>query len=448
MASISRTGGIVGSPQLGASPVPPERARVVPLGAAPATAVLRRILASHPHVVALRGGWRAGRTVIALRPVRWAPAGADPFRLLREVPATDPRDGVCGGWFGTLRYDLGERRYRGPIGCAAGDLAYFDRVLRQRVDGVWELAGLDPLTAPEVDRYRRLVVSARRSAGPQGGYTVGATAFRSRSDHLTAVRTCQEQIAAGEIFQANICLRITGGFRGDAGAAFAWMSERLRPVRGAFVRLGGATVLSMSPELYLDRNGTEVTSAPIKGTTARYGTARAARQALRESMKDRSENVMIVDLVRNDLGRLAVPGSVRVPGLLEIEPHPGVWHLVSRVTATVPSSVDTAGLLRATFPPGSVTGCPKLAALDTIDRLEAGSRGMYTGAVGYISGAEQAEWNVAIRTLEIGTDRFELGVGGGITADSDPAAEWAECWMKAAPLLRVLRAGSSPSPPL
>ncbi len=423
------------------------RGRVASLGAAPATAVLRRVLASHPEVVALRGAWRAGRTVIALRPVRFAPPGADPFRLLREVPATDARDGVCGGWFGVLRYDLAERRYRGPIGCAVGDLAYFDRVLRQRADGVWELAGLSALPGTEVDRYRRLVVAARRSAGPPGGYSVGPAAFGSRAGHLAAVRACQEQIAAGEIFQANICLRITGRFGGDAGAAFAWMSERLRPVRGAFVRLGGTTVLSMSPELYLDRNGTEVTSTPIKGTTARYGTAGAARHALRESMKDRSENVMIVDLVRNDLGRLAVPGSVRVPGLLEIEPHPGVWHLVSRVAATIPSSVDTAELLRVTFPPGSVTGCPKLAALDTIDRLEAGSRGVYTGAVGYLSGPAQAEWNVAIRTLEIGTDRFELGVGGGITADSEPASEWAECWMKAAPLLRVLRAGSSPSLP-
>jgi para-aminobenzoate synthetase component I len=395
--------------------------------------VLRRVLASHRYVVVLRGAWRAGPTLIAVRPRRFLPAGADPFAV--PVPDTDPAAGVCGGWFGLLRYDLGERRHRAPIGCAAGDLAYFDRVVRQDPTGCWWLAGPDRLSRTEIVRYRELIAGAMPDPSP---YRVGPVAFRSRAEHLAAVRACQRLIAAGEIFQANICLRLYGRFTGDPAAAYLAMDAALSPARGAFVRLGGTTLASMSPELYLDRDGATVTSAPIKGTLPR----RLPVAALRRSTKDRAENVMIVDLVRNDLGRVAVPDSVSVPRLLDVEPAPGVWHLVSRVSARLPSTVDTGTVLRETFPPGSVTGCPKLAALDAIDALEASSRGGYTGAIGYLSGRTQAEWNVAIRTFEFAAGRVELGVGGGITIDSDPAAEWAECWHKAAPLLAALRRAS------
>ncbi|GAA4213442.1 chorismate-binding protein [Actinocatenispora rupis] len=400
--------------------------------------MLRRLLAEHEHVVVLRGAWRAGRTVVALRPVRYAPAGADPFRLLRDTPAADPGAGVCGGWFGTLRYDLGERRHRAPVGCRTGDLAYVDRVLRQRHDGEWELAGLTPLGRAETDRYRELVRTAVDGAAP--GWSLGPLSFRPRADHLAAVRRCVELISAGELFQANVAIRLSGRFTGDAAEAYLAVDGRLTPARGALVRLGGPTVLSASPELYLDRDGDTVSSAPIKGTAPRTGGA----AALRRSVKDRAENVMIVDLVRNDLGRVAERGSVVVPDLLEVAGWAGTRHLVSRVTATVPAAVDTGTVLAETFPPGSVTGCPKLAALDTIDELEPVSRGVYTGAVGYLAPGRRSEWNVAIRTAEIAGERLEVGVGGGITVGSDPAAEWAECWTKAAPLLHALRAGPLP----
>ncbi|HEY3501660.1 MAG TPA: chorismate-binding protein [Actinocatenispora sp.] len=392
------------------------------------------MFAEHEHVVALRGAWRAGRTVVAVRPVRHAPAGADVFALLRDAPEPTPGAGVCGGWFGALRYDLGERRHRPPLGCRAGDLAYFDRVLRQRADGEWELAGLTPLDGAEIDRYRSLV---RTAAAPAGSWWVGPLSFRPRADHLAAVRRCVELIAAGELFQANVAIRLSGAFGGDPTEAYLALDARLTPARGGFVRLGGATVLSASPELYLDRDGDTVHSGPIKGTAPRTGAA----AALRASVKDRAENVMIVDLVRNDLGRVALPGSVVVPGLLEVEEWAGTRHLVSRVGARVPAAVDTGTVLAETFPPGSVTGCPKLAALDVIDELEHVSRGVYTGAVGYLGPGRQAEWNVAIRTVEVAGGRLEFGVGGGITVGSDPAAEWAECWTKAAPVLSALRAG-------
>lgn len=152
---------------------------------------------------------------------------------------------------------------------------------------------------------------------------------------------------------------------------------------------------------------------------------------------------MIVDLVRNDLGRVCVPGSVTVPELLKIRPAPGVWHLVSTVEGQLRPAVDDAELLGATFPPGSVTGAPKVRALELIAGLEDQPRQVYCGAVGLASPVAGMELNVAIRTLEIRDGELRLGVGGGITADSDPQAEWLECLAKAAPLERLLTSGAA-----
>jgi para-aminobenzoate synthetase/4-amino-4-deoxychorismate lyase len=165
---------------------------------------------------------------------------------------------------------------------------------------------------------------------------------------------------------------------------------------------------------------------------------------LRASAKDEAENVMIVDLMRNDLGRVCVPGSVRVPALLSVEPHPGVWHLVSYVEGELPPTVSNSALLRATFPPGSVTGTPKVRAIEIIDELETVPRGVYTGAIGYASPVAGLEMSVAIRTFEVRGGTAWLGVGGGVTAESTPVEEWIECLVKARPLLQVL--GAPPIP--
>jgi para-aminobenzoate synthetase/4-amino-4-deoxychorismate lyase len=154
---------------------------------------------------------------------------------------------------------------------------------------------------------------------------------------------------------------------------------------------------------------------------------------------------MIVDLMRNDLGRVAATGAVRVPALLAVQPHPGVWHLVSTVSAQLRAEVGDAALLRATFPPGSVTGAPKLRALTAIADLEPLARGSYTGAIGFASPLWGAEFSVAIRTFEIGEGRIELGVGGGITADSVPVLEWRECLDKGAPLVAAAGAVLAPA---
>ncbi len=190
-------------------------------------------------------------------------------------------------------------------------------------------------------------------------------------------------------------------------------------------------------------------SRPIKGTRSRPADellARRQREALERSAKDRAENVMIVDLMRNDLSRVCLPGSVRVPALLRAEAHPGVWHLVSDVRGRLPAGAGDGQLLAAAFPPGSVTGAPKVRALEIIHELEAVPREVYTGAVGYRSPVAGLELNVAIRTFEFAGDRVWLGSGGGIVADSDDADEYRECLVKAAPLIQALNATFSEAP--
>jgi para-aminobenzoate synthetase component 1 len=192
-------------------------------------------------------------------------------------------------------------------------------------------------------------------------------------------------------------------------------------------------VASLSPELFLSRRGEVVTSSPIKGTLP----LDRSPSELASSVKDVAENIMIVDLVRNDLSRVAATGSVRVPELLAVKPAPGVWHLVSTVTAQVPAETPMTEVLDATFPPASVTGTPKCRARELLAEWEPHDRGIYCGTVGLASPLAGTELNVAIRTVEFDADGAAvLGVGGGITADSDPDREWEECLHKAAAIVR------------
>ncbi len=257
--------------------------------------------------------------------------------------------------------------------------------------------------------------------------------------HLAAVEDAIELIRAGEIFQVNVCTRLRASFDGRPAGLFADAASVLQPAFGAFVDAGQRALAGFSPELFLRRRGRHITTSPIKGTWPAADPDAAA--ALAASTKDAAENVMIVDLMRNDFGRVCEVGSVAAATLLQLERHPGVWHLVSTVAGVLRSDVDDAELLRATFPPGSVTGAPKQRAMTAIAELEDQPRGAYTGAVGFVSPYWGAEWAVTIRSFEIADGRIELGVGGGVTADSVPMLEWRECLHKAAPLLSALGAG-------
>jgi para-aminobenzoate synthetase component 1 len=262
--------------------------------------------------------------------------------------------------------------------------------------------------------------------------------------YLAAVQAVRGHISRGEVYQANICRILRTPI--DPGSDIVALHNRLvagnpAPHAGA-LRLPdhGVHIASASPELYLGRTGQHVTSRPIKGTGERATDLQA---------KDEAENIMIVDLVRNDLGRICRTGSVTVPGLLDVESHPGLVHLVSTVSGQLRPATTWPEILEATFPPGSVTGAPKLAALDIIRAQEAGPRGPYCGAFGWVDAdAGTAQLAVAIRTFwREDTDSgpvLAFGTGAGITWGSDAQAEWRETTLKAARLLAVAGDGEVP----
>jgi para-aminobenzoate synthetase/4-amino-4-deoxychorismate lyase len=410
---------------------------------------------------ALIGRWAGGGAVIGSEPVRVAGAEEDPFALLDAqpplAPANGPRppvktnvqlNGVGGGWFGYLGYQLGE--HVEPVGAPPPtggalppfELAFYDHVLRQDAEGRWWFEALwTEARAAALDaRLEELRHRAHTGAQPRTFATAPWRATPGRAGHERAVAACRGRIHDGDLFQANICTRLSSELDGDPLDLFATAVARLRPDRAAFFSGPWGAVASLSPELFLERHGDAVRSAPIKGTRSRGPDPAAARDALAHSEKDRAENVMIVDLVRNDLGRVCLPGSIHVAARDEVRPHAGVWHLVSEVTGRLPPGATNAELARAAFPPGSVTGAPKVAALNVIAELESTARNVYTGAIGFASPLAGLELSVAIRTFEFRDGEAWLGVGGGIVADSGPAAEAAECAVKAAPLLTAIGA--------
>jgi len=373
-----------------------------------------------PPPAALIGEWFDSAAVIA--PSLKAVAVEDVF----AVPAGESGDAVGGGWFGYLSYPDAGVDGRGPrIPEAAG--GWSDHVLRQDRDGQWWYESLSgaPLSA--------WVTEALRSRVPAREHGI-AWGDADRDAHRRGVLECLEAIAAGEIYQACVCTQFKGRLDGAPIDFFVEAVERTTPARAAYVAGSWGAVASLSPELFLQRSGETVTSSPIKGTLPRH----ADPLALRASVKDVAENIMIVDLVRNDLGRVALTGTVTVPELLVVRAAPGVWHLVSTVSARVGVGVPMGSVLDATFPPASVTGTPKLRARQLLRGWEPHRRGVYCGTVGLASPVAGCELNVAIRTVEFdASGNAVLGVGGGITADSDPDREWDECLHKAAPFIDI-----------
>lgn len=406
--------------------------RLGDLGSAPrvlqtvAAAAGRRGLAPP---AALIGEWFGSGAVIAPSLAADSVSGD---RVFNVQPGAADAGAIGGGWFGYLSYpDAGADELPARIPEAAG--GWTDCVLRQDSDGHWWYESLSdtPLSG--------WVAEAVRKPLPPDQFRV-AWDDADRDAHRRGVLDCLEAIAAGEIYQACVCTQFAGRLDGAPIDFFVDAVERTSPARAAYVAGDWGAVASLSPELFLRRAGDAVTSSPIKGTLPR--TADPA--ALRASAKDVAENIMIVDLVRNDLSRVAVTGSVTAPELLAVRPAPGVWHLVSTVTARVPLDVPMAALLDAAFPPASVTGTPKTRARELLKGWELRRRGVYCGTVGLASPVAGCELNVAIRTVEFGTDGSAvLGVGGGITADSDPDREWDECLHKAAPIVAATRGAGS-----
>ncbi|MBW9214798.1 chorismate-binding protein [Mumia sp. zg.B53] len=414
-----------------------DRRRIGPLDLGP---LLRR-LGGRDRLVALVGAWDSGRALVAYDPVRVLADGDDPFDV-----GTGP-DGAreMGTWIGWWGYQLGARLEDvGPVPPRTdplpdADLALYETVLR-RIDGVW---WFESVASPEQteERWARLCGLLAGDEPQPAAYGLAPfVAVPGIDAHREAVRRTIAHIHAGDVFQANVCLRLESRIDGAGGSAaglemFLSGVAALAPAYAAYVAGRSGTIVSLSPELYLRRTGRHLVSSPIKGTAP----AEADPADLVASVKDHAENVMIVDLVRNDLGRVAETGTVRVTATTEPRRRAGVWHLVSDVEATLAADATDADLLRATFPPGSVTGAPKVRAMQIIGEQEATGREVYTGAIGH-AGPRGLEASVVIRTFEIRGDRVWLGVGGGVVADSDPDAELRECFTKAAPLLRAVGA--------
>ncbi len=287
------------------------------------------------------------------------------------------------------------------------------------------------------ERYEELGTDAITSIlpDPSGSWLSSLRPEISRTDYSAAFAAVQEYISGGDIYQTNLTFPLSADYAGDPLALYAALRPRAAAGYGGVIWTGEQHYLSFSPELFFALKDRRVTTKPMKGTATRRADPHAdavESETLRSDPKQRAENLMIVDLLRNDLARVCEPGSVSVPELFHVESYPTVHQMTSTVTGILPESRDAIDVIRALFPCGSITGAPKIRAMQIINELEAAPRGMYCGSMGRIDANGDAAFNVAIRTFTLcdKTKRVSLGLGSGVVADSDETAEWAECLAK------------------
>ena len=390
-----------------------------------------------------------------------AAAGGDPFAVARRLltrlgpGAVDGQDAppFLGGLVGYLGYDLGHELERLPTiarddqGLPILHLALHDWTIAwdRRTGEAW-LAGraLDG----DAGRLNRRLADVRQRIGRSSGRPAPVrrtddrardlvfTSSLDRHAYEAGVETVRDRIARGDIYQANLTRRLQTPFRGDPWPLYRHLRTGDPSLFSAYLDLGpGRAILSASPEPFLSVDGSGVVKAdPIKGTRPRGRTREEDRGLACElisSAKDRAENVMIVDVLRNDLGRVCRPGSVRVPRLCRLERTAAVQHLVSTVSGRLAPGRDAFDLLAASFPGGSITGAPKIRAMEILEELEPVRRGPYTGALGWIGPDGAMATSILIRTFVADGRRLTLHVGGGVTYRSDPGAEWEETVAKA-----------------
>lgn len=355
--------------------------------------------------------------------------GYDLGRLLEDLPATNPADGTLPEMnIGLYDWALASDNLTGESWLVSTGLrSGTAEAASERLDEVRTL-----MSAPPEPRSE--------AAGPA---TPRLRSNVRRADYLAAVERAKEYIAAGDVYQVNLSHRLEGEWRGDAWALYERLRQTSPVPHGAYLDLGDTKVLSASPERFLRLDGRLVETRPIKGTRPRGVTPEEDRMLAAElssSEKDRAENLMIVDLLRNDLGKVCRTGSVKVEELFGLEGHASVWHLVSTVRGEFGEGLGAVDLLEACFPGGSVTGCPKIRAMEIIEELEPARRGPYCGAIGYLSFTGDMDTSVTIRTLLLKNGRMQLQVGGAVTSDSEPEEEYEETLAKAQAVLEAVGA--------
>ena len=399
----------------------------------------------------------------------WQTVRGNPFNVLASLfgachitPEHHTELPFCGGAIGYFGYDLFPFVERYERLSTVDDLdlpdcylAFYDTaLLYDHQQRQWHIAGANVFShSPNIDELlqqkARQLFSLVESRRPRSGQQATASAKGgqpasnfSKPYYLKAVEKAIEHIYAGDIYQVNLSQRFHQRARSAPFEIFRALRQINPSQYGAYLPYNGHSVISSSPELFLRTNGRRVETRPIKGTRPRGQTPAeddCLRAELANSAKDRAELSMIVDLERNDLGRVCEYGSVRVEEHANIEPLPTVFHTVSTVVGELRPEVGPIGLLRATFPGGSITGCPKIRSIEIIDDLEPTRRNVYTGSIGCIDFSGDMILNIVIRTLITKSRDVYFQVGGGIVADSDPEAEYEETLDKAAAMIRALQ---------
>jgi para-aminobenzoate synthetase component 1 len=389
---------------------------------------------------------------------------SDPFTTLRRVlellslPDTGSELPLCGGLLGYWAYDLKdclERLPRTSVDDLGLPLLYLVApailVIHDRVSGATTLSA--PRLQGEDARFRRDMARFQealrvkppvRDPLPRG--TGRCTSLVSRAEYLAAVEAIRRYIVDGDIYQVNMSQRFQAPFAGDPFATFATMYAENPAPFFAYINAGDHQIVSTSPERFIKLKNGSVETRPIKGTRPRGKTPaedEALRTELLESAKEDAELSMIVDLLRNDIGKVCRPGSVRVLEHKRLETYRNVYHLVSIVKGELDPGMDAVDLLRATFPGGSITGCPKIRAMEIIDELEPVRRHLYTGSIGYVGFDGSMDLSIAIRTATFTRGKAVFSVGGGIVFDSDPASEFEETLHKGRTLMNALDGSSA-----
>ncbi|MBD1558355.1 aminodeoxychorismate synthase component 1 [Vibrio sp. S9_S30] len=374
----------------------------------------------------------------------------DPFQLLDALqseclPKVQPMDDLpfVGGALGYFSYDLGRRVEAIPVH-AEKDINSPDMAV-----GIYEWALI-------CDHQLKKATLIGTSAQSQWEWLSNLaevqkldefsliTRWRSnlsKNDYVTRFNQVQDYLQAGDCYQINLAQRFSASYKGSEWLAYVRLEEQNKAPFSAFIRMENSTIISVSPERFLQLKNGVIETKPIKGTRPRSDDPKqdeAQAQSLQLAEKDQAENLMIVDLLRNDIGRVAKPGTVAVPTLFSIESFPAVHHLVSTVTAELAEDKSATDLLRACFPGGSITGAPKVRAMEIIEELEPHRRNAYCGSIGYISRCGRMDTSITIRTLVAENQTLYAWAGGGLVADSEANSEYQETFDKLSRILPIL----------